>query len=167
MLEIRVFILANWKIASCLSSSGAVVTCLCGHVFGHARFAPGQFVQTSIVGSHRVEFDSLIVVTRNGSEYWLGKPDPSEAFPMQRLMRYLQENESVQIMSQVDHQTLVPNGDVAVLPARIPLDRAAVNLTVFRRRSTDRQAPTRLDLVAPAASGRQAAGADEIRRRRA
>jgi hypothetical protein len=135
---VRVFVLANWKIAACISSSGAVVTCLCGHVFGNPQFKSGTFVQTSDVTSHRVEFDSLIVVTRNGSEYWLSKPDPFDSLAMQRLLRYLQENESVEVIrDEADRTRMSDSKNLSgILP--IAAELAAANLTVFCRRSTDR-----------------------------
>lgn len=159
--ETEVFILTSWKIASCISSSGAAVTCLCGHVFGNPHFASGEFVQTSTVKSHRVEFDSLIVATRNGSEYWLGKPDPAESFAMQRLLRYLQESESVQTVGGDDDQTRMAKGRGRPIAniGTIPQYRPAANLTMFRRRATDREMPalTRADYVEP--GGDRAAGA--------
>ena len=134
------FILTNWKVAACITPGGVVVTCLCGHVFGHTRFKPGEFVQTSHVRGHRVEFDSLVVVTRNGSEYWLGKPDPCESFAMQRLLRYLQENASVQTLGEEGH-TRMPGLPAIQSEPSPALQGSVANLTMFRRRSTDQPLP--------------------------
>jgi hypothetical protein len=110
---------------------------LCGHVFGNPQFKSGEFVQTSMVKSHRVEFDSLIVVTRNGSEYWLGKPSPSESSAMERLLRYLQRSESVEVLDSDDEQTRVSKSGSMPRSPPIPVHRASANLTGFRRRATD------------------------------
>jgi hypothetical protein len=164
--EASVFVLANWKIASCVSPSGATLTCLCGHVFGNPNFNPGQFVQTSTVKSHTVEFDSLIVLTRNGSEYWLGKPDPAESFAVQRLLRYLQESESVQLVKEGDESTRMRYDSVAAALALGPVEKGTANLTLLRRRASDGDdtptsgfGSTRKAEIKPDRSGDRAAGA--------
>ena len=38
---------------------------------------------------YSLDANSMVVTTRRGSEYLLGKPDPRQAFAQQRLMRRL------------------------------------------------------------------------------
>jgi hypothetical protein len=135
-----VYVLTNWKIVSCVSSSGAVMTGLRGNVFGNPRFSSGELIQTSTVRNHRIEFDSLIVVTRNGSEYWMGKPDPAESFAMQRLLRYLQESESVQLGADAAEPTRMAAGSATSHSHRTAaLQNSAANPTGYSRRATDRE----------------------------
>ena len=85
------YILHNWKIIFRAGSSGDESICLGGKVYGNARFASGEPITTSAIAWYRVEADSVIVATRSGSEYMLGKPNTSEPFAKRRLIRHLEE----------------------------------------------------------------------------
>jgi hypothetical protein len=89
MAKHQVFILSDWKIVLARRASGADSLCVSGCVSGNPRFAEGELVTTSAITTYRLEFDALIVVTRKGSEYQLGKPSPAEPFAAQRLLRRL------------------------------------------------------------------------------
>lgn len=83
-------ILNNWKIVELQTVEGEVLICLEGRVYGSKpRFPSSSHVRTSPVTGYRMEANSMVVTTRRGSEYLLGKPDPRQAFAQQRLMRRL------------------------------------------------------------------------------
>jgi hypothetical protein len=84
------FILKNWSVVKRRRESGDELLCLSGLVYGNARFRTAQLITTSTITAYRLEADFLVVITRNGSEYMLGRPKPTEVFAKQRLMRYLQ-----------------------------------------------------------------------------
>lgn len=80
----------NWKILRHELPGGTVVLCLYGEVFGNPRFKSGGPISTSAIARYIAATDSVMTV--NGSEYQLGKPDPALPFARQRLIRYLVEN---------------------------------------------------------------------------
>ena len=84
------YLIDDWKLVRPRTSSGTEALCINGYVRDNPRFANGQLITTSIVRRHRLESGTVVIVTRKGSEYRLGKPSPSEPFAMQRLMRYLE-----------------------------------------------------------------------------
>ncbi len=84
------FILKNWVIVIRRRESGEELLCLSGKVYGNPRFRVGQVITTSFLTSHRVESEFVVVCTRNGSEYKLGRPRATEVFAKQRLLRHLQ-----------------------------------------------------------------------------
>jgi len=83
----RSYILSNWKICNRQSRSGALRIHLFGKVFGHPRFAAGELISTSTITSYRFDTDS--VLTRNGSEYRLGKADAADPAAKERLIALL------------------------------------------------------------------------------
>ena len=132
------FVLTYWKIVQRETSAGDPFSCLCGHVFGHADFPPGTFIQTSAVRSHRVEFDALIVATLKGSEYWLANPDPREAYAKQDLLLYLREKGSVQLKSESEARTQ-PVANAGPRPDPSFAELLSPSPTIPQRRATDRQ----------------------------
>jgi hypothetical protein len=82
------YIIHNWKIIRHALPGGTVIVCLFGEVYGNPRFKPGGPISTSAVESFKADTDSVLTV--NGSEYQLGKPDPAAPFAKQRLIRYLE-----------------------------------------------------------------------------
>jgi hypothetical protein len=88
------YILENWFVIARRNSSGDEVLFLSGQVHGHARFHAGEVITTSSLTEHRFEQEKLVVLTRHGSEYMLGRPKASAMFAKQRLLRYLQRPKS-------------------------------------------------------------------------
>jgi hypothetical protein len=84
------YLINNWKIVRHALPDGRVVICLYGEVFGNPRFKSGGPISTSAIERYKPESGSVLTV--NGSEYQLGKPDAAEPFARQRLIRYLLEN---------------------------------------------------------------------------
>ncbi|MBL8398657.1 MAG: hypothetical protein JNL84_11035 [Candidatus Accumulibacter sp.] len=83
-------ILNNWKIVELKTSEGEILVCIEGRVYGsNPRFPSSSHVRTSPINGYSLDANSMIVTTRRGSEYLLGKPDPRQAFAQQRLMRRL------------------------------------------------------------------------------
>jgi hypothetical protein len=85
------FILKNWAIVKRTAAFGEEAYCLSGDVYGNPNFTEGEFILTSFIRSHRFEADVMVIITRSGSEYWLGRPSVTAAFAKQRLLRYLQQ----------------------------------------------------------------------------
>lgn len=83
-------VLNSWKILKLKTSEGEVLVCLEGRVYGsNPRFPSSSCIRTSQIVGYSFESDSMVVTTRRGSEYLLGKPDPGQTFAQQRLIRYL------------------------------------------------------------------------------
>ncbi|HOL63960.1 MAG TPA: hypothetical protein PLB97_01300 [Accumulibacter sp.] len=83
-------ILNNWKIVELQTIEGELLICLEGRVYGsNPRFPSSSHVRTSPVTGYTLDANSMVVTTRRGSEYLLGKPDPRQTFAQQRLMRRL------------------------------------------------------------------------------
>jgi hypothetical protein len=85
-----VFILKQWAIVKRRRDTGEELLCLSGKVYGNSRFGTGQVITTSYITTYRLESEHMVVITRNGSQYMLGRPKATELFAKQRLMRYLQ-----------------------------------------------------------------------------
>jgi hypothetical protein len=81
------YILNHWSIKSHAANDGRQRLHLSGKVFGHARFAPGEVISTSAVRRYRFENDSI--VTHNGSEYRLGKPEGADPLARKHLLERL------------------------------------------------------------------------------
>jgi hypothetical protein len=81
--------LENWQMLRGDDVAGAAAVCVSGEIHGDSRFAPGAFVTTSAVRGYRIDHDEVVVVTRTGSEYSLGKPHAAESFAKNRLLRHL------------------------------------------------------------------------------
>lgn len=83
-------ILNNWKILELITREGETLVCIEGRVYGsNPRFPSSSHIRTSPVTGYSLESNSMVVTTKRGSEYVLGKPDPSETFAQQRLIRRL------------------------------------------------------------------------------
>ncbi len=83
-------ILNNWKVIELQTIEGELLICLEGRVYGsNPRFPSSSHVRTSPVTGYTLNANSMVVTTRRGSEYLLGKPDPGQVFAQQRLMRRL------------------------------------------------------------------------------
>jgi hypothetical protein len=83
-------ILNNWKILELITREGETLVCIEGRVYGsNPRFPSSSHIRTSPVTGYSLESNSMVVTTKRGSEYLLGKPDPSETFAQQRLIRRL------------------------------------------------------------------------------
>ncbi len=83
-------ILNNWKMLDFVTRDGEPLVCIEGRVFGsNPRFPSSSHIRTSPVTGYSLDANSMVVTTRRGSEYLLGKPDPTQAFAQQRLMRRL------------------------------------------------------------------------------
>lgn len=83
-------ILNNWKTLELRTRQGEYLVCIEGRVYGsNPRFPTSSHIRTSPITGYTVEANSMVVRTRRGSEYLLGKPDPSQIFAQQRLMRRL------------------------------------------------------------------------------
>ena len=63
--------------------------CLRGQIFGNFRFTPGQWITTSAIAGYRRAGESIIVMTRNGSEYTLGRSALALPFAQKRLLALL------------------------------------------------------------------------------
>ena len=62
---------------------------LTGRVYGHAHCEPGEAFKTSPIAWYRIKGGSTVVMTRNGSEYVLGKPRPAEPDAGPQLIAHL------------------------------------------------------------------------------
>ena len=83
-------ILNNWKMLDFVTRSGEPLVCIEGRVYGsNPRFPSSSHIRTSPVTGYSLDSNSMVVTTRRGSEYLLGKPDPTQVFAQQRLMRRL------------------------------------------------------------------------------
>ncbi|HPU81831.1 hypothetical protein [Accumulibacter sp.] len=83
-------ILNNWKMLDFVTRDGEALVCIEGRVYGNnPRFPSSSHIRTSPVMGYSLDSNSMVVMTRRGSEYLLGKPDPSETFAQQRLIRRL------------------------------------------------------------------------------
>ncbi|MCB1931559.1 hypothetical protein [Accumulibacter sp.] len=83
-------ILNNWKTLELITREGEMLVCIEGRVYGsNPRFPSSSHIRTSPVTGYAFESNSMVVMTKRGSQYLLGKPDPSETFAQQRLMRRL------------------------------------------------------------------------------
>jgi len=84
--------ITNWGILSRRSSLGKPVVRLVGRVYGHAHCAPGEVFKTSPIAWFRRKGATTVVMTRNGSEYVLGKPRPTEPLAVQQLIAHLKHS---------------------------------------------------------------------------
>lgn len=83
-------ILNNWITLELITRDGERLVCIEGSVHGtNPRFPAASRIRTSPVTGYYFEASSMAITTRRGSEYLLGKPDASETFAQQRLMRRL------------------------------------------------------------------------------
>lgn len=83
-------ILNNWKMLELITRDGESLVCIEGRVYGsNPRFPTSSHIRTSPITGYSVDVNSMVVKTKRGSEYLLGKPDPSQAFAQQRLLRRL------------------------------------------------------------------------------
>ena len=83
-------ILNNWKTLELITREGETLVCIEGRVYGsNPRFPSSSHIRTSPVTGYSFQSNSMVVKTKRGSEYMLGKPDLSETFAQQRLMRRL------------------------------------------------------------------------------
>lgn len=83
-------ILNNWKMLELVTRDHETLVCIEGRVYGsNPRFPTSSHIRTSPVTSYTLDANSMVVRTRRGSEYLLGKPDPGQVFAQQRLLRRL------------------------------------------------------------------------------
>ncbi len=83
-------ILNNWKMLELRTRQGESLVCIEGRVYGsNPRFPTSSHIRTSPVTGYSMEANSMVITTRRGSEYLLGKPDQTQIFAQQRLMRRL------------------------------------------------------------------------------
>ncbi|GEM_PF-873570 len=83
-------ILNNWKMLDLVTRDGEELVCIEGRVYGsNPRFPSSSHIRTSPITAYTLDGNSMIVTTRRGSEYVLGKPEPTETFAQQRLLRRL------------------------------------------------------------------------------
>lgn len=83
-------ILNNWKMLELVTREGDGMVCIEGRVYGsNPRFPSSSHIRTSPITGYSLDANSMVVRTRRGSEYLLGKPDPSQTFAQQRLLRRL------------------------------------------------------------------------------
>ncbi len=83
-------ILNNWKMLDLITRDGEALVCIEGRVYGsNPRFPTSSQIRTSPVTGYNVDANSMVIMTKRGSEYRLGKPDPSQTFAQQRLIRRL------------------------------------------------------------------------------
>ncbi|MEF8715126.1 MAG: hypothetical protein V5B39_16540 [Accumulibacter sp.] len=83
-------ILNNWKMLDLITRDGESLVCVEGRVYGsNPRFPASSHIRTSPVTGYSVDATSMVIMTRRGSAYLLGKPDPSQIFAQQRLIRRL------------------------------------------------------------------------------
>ena len=83
-------ILNNWKMLDLVTRDGEALVCIEGRVYGsNPRFPTSSHIRTSPITGYSLNSNSMVIMTKRGSEYLLGKPDPSQAFAQQRLMRRL------------------------------------------------------------------------------
>ncbi len=95
-------ILNNWKMLELVTRDGEALACIEGRVYGsNPRFPISSHIRTSPVTGYSLNSNSMVIMTKRGSEYLLGKPDPSQPFAQQHLMRRLSRL----------HQTSAPSFD--------------------------------------------------------
>lgn len=83
-------ILNNWKMLDLITRDGESLVCVEGRVYGsNPRFPASSHIRTSPVTGYSVDANSMVIMTKRGSAYQLGKPDPSQTFAQQRLIRRL------------------------------------------------------------------------------
>jgi len=83
-------ILNNWKMLELVTREGEDLVCIEGRVYGsNPRFPSPSHIRTSPITGYSLDANSMVVRTKRGSEYLLGKPDPSQIFAQQRLLRRL------------------------------------------------------------------------------
>jgi hypothetical protein len=81
-------ILNHWKMLDLVTRDGEELVCIEGRVYGsNPRFPSSSHIRTSPITAYSLDGNSMVVTTRRGSEYVLGKPDPGETFAQQRLLR--------------------------------------------------------------------------------
>jgi hypothetical protein len=83
------YILSNWTILQRAKPNGEMAVRLRGEVFGNPRYAAGDHVTISVLRSCYQEGETISVVTRSGSEYVLGKPNPAEPEAVARILRHV------------------------------------------------------------------------------
>ena len=116
MAKDQVFILSDWRIVVARSAKGTEALCVSGCVTGNPLFRDGELVTTSAIRTYRRESDVVIVITRKGSEYHLGKPSLAEPFAAQRLLRHLAGLSREGARSRdMDIQTRAPHPDATDL----------------------------------------------------
>lgn len=85
-------ILNNWKVLKLAAEDGKQLICIEGRVHGsNPRFQGSSLIRTSYVTCYQMNASSMVITTAHGSEYLLGKPDPSEQCTEQFLMDCLPE----------------------------------------------------------------------------
>lgn len=85
-------ILNSWITLELITREGERLVCIEGSVHGtNPRFPAASRIRTSPVTGYHFEAHSMVIMTRRGSEYMLGKPDASQTFAQQRLMRRLSQ----------------------------------------------------------------------------
>lgn len=85
-------ILNNWKVLKLAAADGEQTICIEGRVHGsNPRFQGSSLIRTSCVTCYEMNASSMVITTAHGSEYLLGKPDPSEQCSEQSLMACLPE----------------------------------------------------------------------------
>ncbi|KFB67292.1 hypothetical protein [Candidatus Accumulibacter vicinus] len=83
-------ILNHWKMLDLITRDGESLVCVEGRVYGsNPRFPASSHIRTSPVTGYSVDANSMVIMTKRGSAYQLGKPDPSQTFAQQRLIRRL------------------------------------------------------------------------------
>jgi hypothetical protein len=87
------YILENWRLEFGKNAAQDAAMRINGTVWGNPSYRAGKAIHTSTIVGYREESDNLVVMTITGSEYLLGKPDPTRPFALRRLMRYLHDIE--------------------------------------------------------------------------
>jgi hypothetical protein len=87
------YILENWRLEFGKNAAQDAAMKIHGVVWGNPAYRSGKPIHTSTIVGYREDSDNLVVMTITGSEYLLGKPDPSRPFALRRLMRYLHDIE--------------------------------------------------------------------------
>jgi hypothetical protein len=83
-------ILNDWKMLDLVTRDGEALVCIEGRVYGsNPRFPSSSHIRTSPITGYSLNASSMVVLTKRGSEYLLGKPASSQTFAQQRLMRRL------------------------------------------------------------------------------
>ncbi len=83
-------ILNDWKMLDLVTRDGEALVCIEGRVYGsNPRFPSSSHIRTSPITGYSLNANSMVVITKRGSEYLLGKPASSQTFAQQRLMRRL------------------------------------------------------------------------------
>jgi hypothetical protein len=118
------YVLSDWRIVVARNAPEADGLCVSGYVSGNPRFAEGELVTTSVIRTYRLESEAVVVITRKGSEYRLGKPGSAEPFAAQRLLRHLAERSAEAGRNRdTDIQTRAPRLDEADLEDFFSADR--------------------------------------------